>query len=126
MPRQTTDDARWQAAIAEFRRSGMTQPEFCRRRGLPLHTFRRRLYARPSAPPSPGAAEPLPPAVASPEAPRFVPVTRVSCPPLAATADLLVLILDGRHRIAVAQHRNDAAALAELETYALRNQPGDH
>jgi hypothetical protein len=48
MPRQTTDDARWQAAIADFRRSGLTQPEFCRHRGLPLYTFRKRLYARPA------------------------------------------------------------------------------
>jgi hypothetical protein len=53
MPRQTTDDARWQAAIAEFRRSGLTQPEFCLR-GLPLHAFRRRLYARPAALPALG------------------------------------------------------------------------
>jgi len=51
MPRQATDDAQWHAAIADFRRSGLTQPEFCRRRRLPLHTFRRRLYARPGVPP---------------------------------------------------------------------------
>jgi hypothetical protein len=54
MPRQTTDDAWWQAAMAEFRRSGLTQPEFCRRHGVPLHTFRRRLYARRAA--RPGSA----------------------------------------------------------------------
>jgi hypothetical protein len=50
MPRQATDDAQWQAAIADFRRSEPTQLEFCRRRGLPLHTFWRHLYAHPAAP----------------------------------------------------------------------------
>ena len=35
MARQTTDDARWQAGIADFRCSGLTQPEFGRRRGCP-------------------------------------------------------------------------------------------
>ena len=44
MPRQTTDDVRWRTAIADLGRSGLTQPEFCRRRPLPLHTFRRHLY----------------------------------------------------------------------------------
>ena len=101
MPRQTTDDAQWQAAIAEFRRSGLTQPEFCRRRGLPLHTFRRRLYARPGAPPAPASAEPATPAAAPPDTQRFVPVTLVPSPSV-AMSDPLVLILDNRHRIAVA------------------------
>jgi hypothetical protein len=41
MPRQASDDAQWLAAIDDFRSSGLTQPEFYRRRGLPLHTFRR-------------------------------------------------------------------------------------
>lgn len=40
MPRQKPGDVRRLAAVDDFRRSGLTQPEFCRRRGLPLHTFR--------------------------------------------------------------------------------------
>ncbi len=66
MPRQTTEEARWHAAIVDFRRSGLTQPEFCQRRGLPLHTFRRRLYARPAPEadlPATAAAPPDAPAV---------------------------------------------------------------
>lgn len=105
MPRQTSDDAHWVAAIDDFRSSGLTQPEFCRRRGLPLHTFRRRLYARPGATTSP-VARPTPDAMVSPDTPRFLPVTLVADPttlmPAAAPADPLVLILDARRRIAVA------------------------
>lgn len=105
MPRQTPNDAHWVAAIDDFRRSGLTQPEFCRRRGLPLHTFRRRLYGRPGAT-TPASAEPSPSAPAPPDTPRFLPVTLVDDPtaptPAAAPADPLVLILDNSLRIAVA------------------------
>jgi hypothetical protein len=102
MPRYA-DDARWQAVIADFRLSGLTQPEFCRIRGLPLHTFRRRLYARRGA--DPAAANPTSAATPPPDVPRFVPVTIVADPPsqsaAPAAADSLVLILDGQFRIAV-------------------------
>jgi hypothetical protein len=94
MPRQATDDVQWQAAIADFRRSGLTQPEFCRRRELPLHTFRRRLYARPDAPPASASAS------AKPDVRGFIPVKLIPDPPT-VSSDPLVLILDGRHRIAV-------------------------
>ena len=100
MPRQTTEEARWHAAIVDFRRSGLTQSEFCQRRGLPLHTFRRRLYARPA----PEADLPAT-AAGPPDAPRFLPVTLVperSIPTPSATSDPLVLILDGGTRLAVA------------------------
>jgi hypothetical protein len=99
MPRQATDDIQWHAAIAEYRRSGLTQPEFCRRRGLPLHTFRRRLYARTDPPPAPASAEPTRPTSARTDASGFIPVTFV--PDTSAATDPLVLILDSRHRIAV-------------------------
>jgi hypothetical protein len=105
MPRQVTDDAHWQVAIADFRRSGLTQPEFCRSRRLPLHTFRRRLYARAAAPPAPPAAQPMTTTTASSDARLFVPVTLVPDPSATAPADgldPLVLVLDGRHRIAIA------------------------
>lgn len=105
MPRKTSDDTHWVAAIDDFRSSGLTQPEFCRRRGLPLHSFRRRLYARPDATTSP-TAQPAPASKVSPDSPRFLPVTLVADPTTlttaAATADPLVLILDVRRRIAVA------------------------
>jgi hypothetical protein len=101
MPRQASDDAPWLAAIDEFRRSGLTQAEFCRRRELPLHTFRRYLYGRRGITTAPAATETTPVAPAPADAPRFVPVTLVAEPD-ATAADPLVLILDGRRRIAVA------------------------
>ncbi|WP_158633766.1 IS66 family insertion sequence element accessory protein TnpA [Tautonia sociabilis] len=104
MPRQASDDAPWLAAIDDYRRSGLTQAEFCRRRELPLHTFRRYLYGRRGATPAPAATEPTPATPTDP--PRLVPVTLVAdttAPePASAAADSLVLILDGRRRIAVA------------------------
>lgn len=102
MPRQRPDDARWLAAIDDFRRSGLTQPEFCRRRGLPLHTFRRYLYGRRGAAPSPAAAAPPPAAPCPPAQPRFLLVTLAAAPTAPAPAAALALILDARHRIAVA------------------------
>jgi hypothetical protein len=36
-------DPRWNALLDDFRNSGLTHAEFCRRRGVPLHTFRKRL-----------------------------------------------------------------------------------
>ena len=86
MPRQTTDHALWVAAINDFRSSGLTQPEFCRRRGLPLHSFRRRLDDRPTAATSPTVG-PVPAALVSPDTTRFLPVK--------------VIALDDRIRTAV-------------------------
>ena len=37
----------WARPAAEWRDSGLTQAQFCRRRAEPLHTFRARLYRRP-------------------------------------------------------------------------------
>ena len=107
MPTTDTPDATWPAVIEDFRRSGLTQAEFCSPRGLSLHTFRRRLYDRPgpslvrSADQAPTVADPIPPTT-----PRFLPVTLVAESPTSAPpetpADPLVLILDARRRIAVA------------------------
>lgn len=44
MPRPRIVDLGWTATLNDFRRSGLTQAEFCRRRDLPLHTFRKHLY----------------------------------------------------------------------------------
>ena len=118
MPRQTSDDAHWTAAIDDFRSSGLTQPEFCRRRGLALHTFRRRLYARPTTA-IPQVARPVPAATVSPDTPRFLPVILVADPitltASAAPADSLVLILDARRWIAYARS-NWAALTRYLES----------
>jgi hypothetical protein len=121
MPRHASDDAQWQAAIADFRRSGLTQPEFCRRRGLPLHTFRRRLYARPGTPSAPASAGPTTPASAPPDTQRFVPVTLAPGPSAAAMPDPLVLILDDRHRIAVAPGFDPEALLRLIDV--VRGRP---
>jgi hypothetical protein len=56
MPRAHVVDLRWKAILNDFRRSGLTQAEFCRRRDISLHSFRKHLYSprrshdqRPSA-----------------------------------------------------------------------------
>ena len=49
MPRSRTVNLRWNALLNDFRRSGLTQAEFCRRRRISLHSFRKHLYQpRPS------------------------------------------------------------------------------
>jgi hypothetical protein len=89
--------AYWTRILAEWRHSGLTQAEFCRRRGLALHTFRdwcyRRLPGRLSSdrPASPGAT------------PQFLPVR------LIATANeapqhahrSIEILLEGGRRVAV-------------------------
>ena len=44
MPRGHILDLRWNALLNEFRRSGLTHAEFCQRRGISIHSFRKRLY----------------------------------------------------------------------------------
>jgi hypothetical protein len=41
-------DARWDAILRDFCNSRLTHAEFCRRRGIFLHTFRKRLYLAPT------------------------------------------------------------------------------
>ncbi|WZP00381.1 hypothetical protein EP7_002021 [Isosphaeraceae bacterium EP7] len=50
MARRASQDVNWAALFREWRDSGLTQPEFCRQGGIPLHTFRRRLYRRDAEP----------------------------------------------------------------------------
>jgi hypothetical protein len=102
-----TSDSTWQAIIEDFRRSGLTQAEFCSRRGLSLHSFRKRLYGRPGPTLAPLSAQAPPVAdPISPVLPSFLPVTLVTESPAAALPetppDPIVLILDARRRIAVA------------------------
>jgi hypothetical protein len=63
----------WTALLTDFRRSGLTQDEFCRRRQISIHSFRHWLYRRRPALPTTPATPSVPvPAPSSP--PRFLPV----------------------------------------------------
>jgi hypothetical protein len=99
VPRIRTVDLRWNALLNDFRRSGLTQAEFCRRRHVSLHSFRKHLYQpRPSKPaPSDDRSS------ASPDR-HFLPVTIIADPILSITASQphLELILSNGRRIAVA------------------------
>ena len=98
------DPIPWREVFDDQRLSGLTQAEFRRRRGLSLHAFRKHRYARPDPSPAPGS-EPTPAAPGPADRPRLVPVTLIAdpvAPESPRAADPLVLILDGRRRIAVA------------------------
>jgi hypothetical protein len=99
VPRSRTIDLRWNALLNDFRRSGLTQAEFCRRREISLHSFRNRLYQpRPSKPvPSDDRSS-----VSADN--HFLPVTILPEPVLSTTASQphLELILSNGRRIAVA------------------------
>ena len=101
MPRRRTVDLRWNALLNDFRRSGLTQAEFCRRRQISLHSFRKHLYQpRPSTSvPAPGDDRSAP----SPDR-HFLPVTILPdpIPSITASCPHLELILSNGRRIAVA------------------------
>src|SRR3954464_1228415 len=99
MPRRPILDTRWDALLGDFRRSGLTHAEFCRRRGISIHSFRKHLYRRPAPKPTP--PPPPPPPSAAPGLPPVPP------PPAPAPAGIhsrqpLELILSEGRRIAVA------------------------
>ena len=104
MSRRRTIDLRWNALLNDFRRSGLTQAEFCRRRQVSLHSFRKHLYQpRPSKPaPSDDRSS------ASVDH-HFLPVTILAEPILSITASQphLELILANGRRIAVAPGFDD-------------------
>jgi hypothetical protein len=91
----------WPNLIAQWRLSGLTQAEFCSRRGLALPTFRYHLYK-----PSRGSGSPGPtPTAATNGTPLFLPVV---CPPppqrdglLAPPASAIEVILSDGLRIAI-------------------------
>ena len=99
MPRCHTVDLRWKALLNDFRRSGLTQAEFCRRRQVSLHSFRKHLY-QPRA--SQTAASDDRPAAAADH--HFLPVTILPdpTPPSTDSSSHLELILPNGRRIAVA------------------------
>ncbi len=92
----------WPRLLAQWRLSGLTQAEFCARRGLSLPTFRYHLY-KPHR--RSGSPAPIAPTDAAETTPLFLPVV---CSPAsqpdrasAAAAPLEVILGDGL-RIAVA------------------------
>lgn len=98
MPRGHILDLRWNALLNDFRRSGLTQAEFCQRRGISIHSFRKRLYQAPTPKPTPANSR------SADAAAHFVPVTILPDPiPAAAPVPQpLELILTSGRRIAVA------------------------
>ena len=98
MPRGHTLDLRWNALLREFRRSGLTQAAFCERRGISIHSFRKRLYQAPTPKPTPANAR------SADAAAHFVPVTILPdpIPATAASRQPLELCLNNGRRIAVA------------------------
>jgi hypothetical protein len=99
VPRCRTVDLRWKALLNDFRRSGLTQAEFCRLRQISLHSFRKHLYQpRPS---QTASSDHRPPAAADH---HFLPVTILPDPTPSITdppAHLELILPNGR-RIAVA------------------------
>jgi hypothetical protein len=91
MPRMPSSAAtRWRAVIDDFHQAGLKQAEFCRRRGLSLHSFRKYLYG------SQPATAATPPA-------KFLPLTTLAeiAQPEQSDLDPIVLILPCGRRVAV-------------------------
>jgi hypothetical protein len=101
VPRIRTVDLRWNALLNDFRRSGLTQAGFCRRRQISLHSFRKHLYQpRKSASMSAPSDDRLPASADH----HFLPVTILPdpIPSLTVSRSHLELILSNGCRIAVA------------------------
>jgi hypothetical protein len=102
MPRGRILDLRWNALLQDFRRSGLTQAEFCQRRGISIHSFRKHLYQVPTPKPTTASALPSDAATAA----HFLPVTVLPDPipadAAAASRQALELLLGNGRRIAVA------------------------
>ncbi len=108
-------DLRWNAIVNDFRRSGLTQADFCRQRNISLASFRYHFYKPASSEParsdeqsstSPGSSKPARSDKHSPASADhlFLPVTILPNPILSITASQphLELILSNGRRIAVA------------------------
>jgi hypothetical protein len=89
MPRTPSAATRWRAVLDDFRQAGLNQAEFCRRRGLSLHTFRKYLYG---SQPATAAAPPA----------TFLPLTTLAEIPEPERSDPIVLILPRSRRVAIA------------------------
>jgi len=91
----------WPNLLAQWRLSGLTQAEFCARRGISLSAFRSHLYKRSRRSSSPGS-----PSVATTNGtPLFLPVVCSPPPPagqLPVTASPIEVVLGDGLRVAVA------------------------
>jgi hypothetical protein len=98
VPRSRTVDLRWKSLLNDFRRSGLTQAEFCRGRQISLHSFRKHLY--PPRPSQPAPGDDRSSATANH---HFLPVTILPdpVPTITASPPHLELILCNGCRIAV-------------------------
>jgi hypothetical protein len=110
-----TVNSRWNAIVSDFRRSGLTQADFCRLRNISLASFRYHFYKPASSKPahgdkhspaSPGSPKPARSDKHSPASAdhQFLPVTIIPDPLFSSTASqthLEVITSNGR-RIAVA------------------------
>jgi hypothetical protein len=98
MSRSRTIDPRWNALLNDFRRSGLTQAEFCRRREISLPSFRNHLY-KPNLSKSTSSDD----RSAAGADHHFLPVTILPdpVPPITGSQSHLELILSNGRRIAV-------------------------
>ena len=99
MPRSRTIDLCWNALLHDFRRSGLTQAEFCRRRQISLHSFRKHRYPPRSSQPAPNDDR-----SSTGTDHHFLPVTILPdpVPSITASPPHLELILSRGRRIVVA------------------------
>ena len=98
MSQSHTVNSRWNAIVSDFRRSRLTQAEFCRQRNISLASFRYHFYKPRSSEPARGHDR-SPAGIEN----RFLAVTVLPDPaPLATTShpDLELILSNGR-RIAV-------------------------
>ena len=110
MPRTPSAATRWRAVIDDVHQAGLKQAEFCRRRGLSLHTFRKYFYgSQPTTAVTPHA--------------KFLPLTTLAetSEPERSDPDPIVLILPRGRRVAVAPGF-DADTLGRLLD-VLRDRP---
>jgi hypothetical protein len=101
MASETSTDLRWRTLIKDFQRSGLTHAEFCRKRAISLHTFRKRLYGQKALAPGIERKNESVPS----EPTRFLPVAldaHLDLPPV-STVDPLTILLPGGWRIAVGE-----------------------
>jgi hypothetical protein len=94
-----TVNSRWNAIVSDFRRSGLTQAEFCRQRNISLASFRYYFYKPRSSKPAPSDAR-----TSASSDHHFLPVTILPDPILSSTTAQphFELILSNGRRIAVA------------------------
>ena len=98
MPRPRPIDLRWNALLSDFRRSGLTQADFCRLRNISLASFRYHFYK--PYPAKPASRDDRSPIVSDN---HFLPVTIVRAPTPVATSPQahLELVLSNGRRISV-------------------------